>query len=548
MPFTHEISRRNSPTQGLELDIDFLKGAGGSFLDLGESDDESTKPKPQKIVNPPIDENSPEKPMGATFDELVDRLLALPMSKADAYYNETFLCLYRKFASPGQLLSAILLRLEQAADDKNQHFLRRTNTQLRIVGVLTKWIVTYPGDFAGPATREHITSFVEQIAMEPAFSYAALEIKIALRTTVLDDDDTRWECCDTDLEPEAEVQVPSEKPTPASSVRSAMQSQTTSKSSLVDSNKSPRQSEAKSELSSISVDPSLISSGRPSGIHTVQEYEMEAATMRLTKRQTLMKPRWLQVLDIPDDDWADEITRIDWIMFSSVRVRDLLRDVNTSGKQKARFRNLVNVNRAINHFNHLAAWVSNLVLFREKPKHRALMLEKFMRIAWKLRQLNNYNGLAAVLAGLQNSAVSRLIQTQALISADDRKNYMRLEILMGPRRSHFAYRLAWQNSPLPRIPYIPLSRRDLSAAEDGSKTILDNGRINWRKMEVFGAVILPIIASSGSSYEMRGNRIARELILDTAVQGDDERLYERSLVLEASGQGERTLKQRLKMW
>lgn len=253
-------------------------------------------------------------------------------------------------------------------------------------------------------------------------------------------------------------------------------------------------------------------------------------------------------MDISDDDWANEITRIDWILFSSVRVRDLIRDVNLSQSKKAKFRSLANVTRAINHFNHLAAWVTNIILFRDKAKHRALILEKFMRIAWKLRGMNNYNGLAAVMAGLQNTAVSRLAQTQTLISPDDRKNFMRLEILMGPRRSHATYRLAWQNSSLPRIPYIPLCRRDLVSAEEGSKTML-NDRINWKKMEVFGTVILPIVASSGSSYNLHSNPMIRQLILDTDVVTDDEALYQRSLNLEASNNPhDRSLSRRFQMW
>lgn len=519
----------------------------GTFLNLDEPEGESGRQHPE--LKPILQQNNndaaAEKLPGRTFNELVDRLVAQPMSRADVNFIETFLCLYRKFAVPGQLLAAILDRLQAAADDKSQYSLLRMNRQLRIIGVLAKWVMTYPGDFASTHTRERLVEFVEDISMEPAFSYPALELKIALRTTVVYDDDTRWEKADPDYEPRAEA---SRQVTPATSLRSAPVSNSASKSSLVEDPDSRRPSEAMSELSAISVEPSLIESGRPSGIHTVQEYEVEASTIVPTKKHPMVKPIWQRIMDISDDDWANEITRIDWILFSSVRVRDLIRDVNLSQSKKAKFRSLANVTRAINHFNHLAAWVTNIILFRDKAKHRALILEKFMRIAWKLRGMNNYNGLAAVMAGLQNTAVSRLAQTQTLISPDDRKNFMRLEILMGPRRSHATYRLAWQNSSLPRIPYIPLCRRDLVSAEEGSKTML-NDRINWKKMEVFGTVILPIVASSGSSYNLHSNPMIRQLILDTDVVTDDEALYQRSLNLEASNNPhDRSLSRRFQMW
>lgn len=536
--------------------------ATGSFLNLDESGDEPSRPQTSEnpitqlanAVANGVDNGAPhggDKPPGLTFDELVDRLIAQPMSKADLNFIETFLCLYRKFAAPGQLFAAILDRLHAAAEDKSQHFLLRTNKQLRIVGILTKWIMNYPGDFASTHTRERLVEFVEHISMEPAFSYPALEMKIALRTSVVYDDDTRWEKADPDYESASEAES-SKHVTPATSLRNvpvhnASVSNAASRSSLVDDD-TRRHSEAISELSTISVEPSLIESGRPSGIHTVQEYEIEAATLTPTCRTPLLKPRWQHILEITDDDWANEITKIDWVLFSSVRVRDLLRDVSLSQSKKGKFKSLVNVTRAINHFNHLASWVTNLVLYRDKAKHRAMMLEKFMRIARKLREKNNYNGFAAVMAGLQSTAISRLAETQRLISVEDRKNFMKSEILMSPRKSHFSYRLAWQNSTLPRIPYIPLSRRDLASAEEGSKTMLDD-KVNWKKMDVFGAVILPVVASNGSAYNIQTNMHVRQLILDTEVITDDEQLYQRSLQVEASSNpSDRGLMARFRQW
>jgi len=164
-------------------------------------------------------------------------------------------------------------------------------------------------------------------------------------------------------------------------------------------------------------------------------------------------------------------------------------------------------------------------------------LEKFMTIALKLRQLNNYNGLAAVLAGINGSAIHRLAQTRALVPAEVQKRFARLVLLMGTQKSHFAYRLAWENSSLPRIPFIPLHRRDLVSAEEGSRTFVGaNGeRINWKKFEVLSEVILPIMKSQVTPYpNLVKHDIARELILDCRMPVDDEDIYQRSLQLESS--------------
>jgi hypothetical protein len=166
-----------------------------------------------------------------------------------------------------------------------------------------------------------------------------------------------------------------------------------------------------------------------------------------------------------------------------------------------------------------------MILIRDKAKHRAPCLEKFMQIAQKLRQMNNYNGLAAVLAGINGTAIHRLSQTRALVAADVQKRFAGLVLLMGTQKSHFAYRLAWENSSLPRIPFIPLHRRDLVSAEEGSRTLVGpNGdRINWKKFEVLGEVLLPVMKSQGQPYpNLHRHESCRELILDCRMPTDDE--------------------------
>ncbi|CRK43690.1 hypothetical protein BN1723_005797 [Verticillium longisporum] len=205
----------------------------------------------------------------------------------------------------------------------------------------------------------------------------------------------------------------------------------------------------------------------------------------------------------------------------------------------------------INHFNHVAKWAANLILLRDKPKHRAQMLEKFMAVAGKLRRMNNYSGLAAVLAGINGTAVHRLAQTWALVPPDRKRAFAKLGILMGTQKSHFAYRLAWENSPLPRIPYIPLHRRDLVSAEEGSKTFIgtDNDRINWKKFEVLGEILLPIMKSQSTAYpNLTKLESARELILDCRMPTDDEEIYQRSVQVESTTGGPSDLSKKKFPW
>ena len=142
---------------------------------------------------------------------------------------------------------------------------------------------------------------------------------------------------------------------------------------------------------------------------------------------------------------------------------------------------------------------------------------------------------------------------------------MRLVILMGTQKSHFAYRLAWDNSFSERIPFLPLHRRDLVSAEEGNKTFVGDNktRINWKKFEIMGEVVLGIQRSQKTPYShMPRYADIQRLILDIKLGNDEEvscfsllflyldnvanrclqELYARSMQVEPSGSGDTSRK------
>ncbi|KAI1460757.1 ras GEF [Annulohypoxylon moriforme] len=518
-------------TTGIRLD----RSQNASFLDVEDSDADSMRYSDDIPLLQRSDESvfeRPAKKLGVTFDDLVERLVAPKMSRADNNFLDIFLCLYRKFSTPGHLFSSLLSRLDRIKDDKSVHYLTKTATQLRIIEVIAKWVATYPGDFARPGTRRKLEDFVRHLSTEPIFSSAAQQMRRTLEYGVIEADDTGWEKADS-----AEDIIADESELAAKDASRRFGDLSESMSSLGVDEPIERRPSASSSLQTDSGTAGKIHSFQ---FHSYEDYEREAATMVPTYTLPLTKFRYHIFMDTQNDDIADEMTRIDWVMFSSIRIRDLVRHVSLSTEQKEKCRAMKNVNRMIAHFNHIAVWVSNLVLMRDKAKHRAQMLEKFMNIALKLRQLNNYNGLAAVLAGINGTAIHRLSQTRALVPADVQKRFARLVLLMGTQKSHFAYRLAWENSPLPRIPFIPLHRRDLVSAEEGSMTLVgpQGDRINWKKFEILGEILLPIMKSQGTPYpNLSKHDTARELILDCLMPTDEEDIYQRSIQVESPSGG-----------
>lgn len=471
--------------------------------------------------------SAPPEEIGFRFDQLVDKLLGQPRSKADSKFAAIFLALYRKFASPGILLAAIIERFEALKHQQLPH-VTKIAAQQRQLCILEQWVGTYPGDFAYPSTRKMMETFVQGLASDRIFAVASSEMAADLEA-VGEDDDTDWAFCDRNRERAKYDSGNGNGNGNGVSQNLSMlniNDDTASLASTLRSNSSGRSTTSASSSQTM--------------LTVVADAQRRAKAIVPNPRVPLTKVQWHALMDQPDELIARELTRMDFILFTSIRPRDLVRYVGLSTKQKEKCRSLENVHRMIEHFNHVANWVVNFVLLRDKPKHRALMLEKFYRIARECRKLNNYNSLAAVVSGINNSSVYRLQATKELISPDTAKDFKRLEVLMSQAKSYGPYRLAWDNTSGERIPYLPLHKRDLVSAAEGNRTFVgveDKGkeerwvqggvdpglRINWKKFEIMGEVIVSMQRAQGVPYPMfKTNEEIRSLITDTEIQKDDD--------------------------
>jgi hypothetical protein len=529
----------------------FFNAEESPGYDSQESDGQESDTAPSVISLKPSDEN------GYTFDQLVDRLLAQPMSKNDTKFVAIFLALYRRFAAPGQLLEAMLKRFE-AVGRENTLALPRAIAQLRYLAILQEWVSHYPGDFAYPTTRRLIRKFASALATSREYSVAASEIIRDLEW-INQDDDTDWACSDrqraqNDQAPSFHHNVLDEDSDEGEFSR-AFSSLSMSGDRLSFTRSSIITSESRATTST--------SGSRGSSqalLSQVEKNERLAQQLEPNPIKPISKIQWHQLMNETDEAVAKELTRIDWIMFSSVRPRDLVRNVSLNAEDKKKCKNLENVTRMTEHFNHIFYLVTNYILVRDKPKHRALMLEKWMRIARQVRKLNNYNALGAIMAGIRASAVHRLVATRDLVPQAVTNDFLKLDILMGYQKSHFAYRLAWENSSGERIPFIPLHFRDLVSASEGNSTLVGdkkktdsalaphpgvnvfqpppgarfskeappggvNGkeRINWKKFEIMGEVIVGVQRAQGTPYPSWPKcEEVRNLILDVKISKEEE--------------------------
>lgn len=94
-----------------------------------------------------------------------------------------------------------------------------------------------------------------------------------------------------------------------------------------------------------------------------------------------------------------------------------------------------------------------MVLCHDKPKARAKVVEKLADISIRLRVMNNYSGLRAIITAITrvtqfNDEVMEIFKTKTELH----KKYLSSDILMRTYKAHNLYRLALRNTKGPVIP------------------------------------------------------------------------------------------------
>lgn len=378
------------PESSRKLDSKTLRNTLAS-LPLHTQNINDTEKEPLSMITKEIDTRKDAKAPDITsssvsLKELVDRLLSPLMSKSDAKFISIFLCLYRKFAAPSDLVSAIISRFEAVSESQEVYMLRVTS-QLRYLGVLAQWVSGYPGDFAHPLTRQITTDFLSRLACTRIFATARKQMNFTLEVLV-EDDDTEWACSDSERSGLSMVTTDLRKsfiPTPICPRKFEPITQDTydmCEQGDLSKHRATRHSGSLSIASSLGRSDSQSSASYDTILDPVELAQCQAQRLAPTPKICLTKDQWHRLMEIPENDIARELTRIDWIMYTSIRPRDLIRHATLSADERSKYKRLENIDRMINHFNHVAFWVANLILLRDKPKHRARILERFMRIAW----------------------------------------------------------------------------------------------------------------------------------------------------------------------
>ncbi|KAF8319038.1 ras GEF [Clavulina sp. PMI_390] len=163
-----------------------------------------------------------------------------------------------------------------------------------------------------------------------------------------------------------------------------------------------------------------------------------------------------------------------------------------------------NIKAVILMSNKVADWVNEVILEKEDPKRRALLIRHFILITDKCRMMNNFSTMAALVAALNSPPIRRLkrswdsVNNRYIALLDD------IEALMQAGKSLPEYRQMLSRVTLPCIPFIGVYLTTLTFIQDGmkDKLVKENNVINFLKRSKASAIITEIKKYQSVPYNL----------------------------------------------
>lgn len=208
------------------------------------------------------------------------------------------------------------------------------------------------------------------------------------------------------------------------------------------------------------------------------------------------------------------------------------------GKEKEKY--APNLSNLAERFNQVSRWVVTCIMIAKDTKEQILLVEKFIKIAKRLYEMNNYNSLMQIMSGLNNIAIQRLKQIREGLHADTVEILEKLEEFISPKHNFKNYRSA-EKPPL-HLPYLALTLRDLTFINDGNTDYLPNPLesdstqlINFEKLKMYSDIIYSValsdITEEGQVAYAKIYQLHPQLraFLQNLTFYDEDTLYEYSL-------------------
>ncbi|KAJ5073248.1 guanine nucleotide exchange factor [Anaeramoeba ignava] len=243
----------------------------------------------------------------------------------------------------------------------------------------------------------------------------------------------------------------------------------------------------------------------------------------------------LKTTDIDPLELARQVALIEFDLYKAIQPKECLGEGWLKPDKETRAPNIIKMTEM---FNKIGVWIAGEIVAPEKPKSRAAMISYFIKFSQKCNELNNFNSIQEVIAGLTNSAVHRLKKTWELVPPRQIELYQEMQRYLATDDNSKFYRETLKSRNPPCIPYLGVyftdlvfignGNRDFISSKNGSKEL-----INFEKRRKISTVISDIQTYQQMPYFFEKVPEIFNFIMDSISNSKDSKaIYSLSLIRE----------------
>ncbi|XP_016307554.1 RAS guanyl-releasing protein 1-like [Sinocyclocheilus anshuiensis] len=189
--------------------------------------------------------------------------------------------------------------------------------------------------------------------------------------------------------------------------------------------------------------------------------------------------------------------------------------------------------RSVMLCNGVSQWVQLMILNKHTSQQRAEVFTKFIHVAQKLRALQNFNTLMAVIGGLCHSSISRLKDTASLLSSDVTKTLCELTELLSSYSNYSNYRRLYNECTGFKVPILGVHLKDLISLNEALPDYLEDDKINLGKLQHLYSNISDLLAIHDCTPPFEANKdLLHLLTLSLDLCYTEDEIYELSYTKE----------------
>ncbi|XP_055956759.1 ras guanyl-releasing protein 3 isoform X1 [Patella vulgata] len=232
------------------------------------------------------------------------------------------------------------------------------------------------------------------------------------------------------------------------------------------------------------------------------------------------------------EELADQLTYLEYKAFRRIHFSDYKNyAVTASLKENPK------LERSIGLFNGLSQWVQCMILSKTTPQQRADVITKFSNVSKRLRVLQNFNTLMAIVGGLTHSALARLSKTNACLPSETQKTLMEFTELLSSNNNFSNYRKVYHQCVDFKIPILGVHLKDLISLHTALPDRVEGNLINFRKMAQLSLMLQELTRLQRvDNIPVDANMdLVNTLRLSLDLNYTEDEIYELSLAREPRG-------------